>query len=176
MEQENVTQKSRHELQGLADQVGEFIGYWGFKKVHGRIWTHLFLSEQPLDAAQIIERLGISKALVSISLKDLSEYHVISEVGRSARGTTLYTANPQIAEVILNVLRQREKQMLAKIQLAHRGLKELPELARAAAGVSDTRLAQIEEMIDFAVQSLDQMLGLKMIDLGPLQTFGSSTT
>ena len=88
------------ELDALAEQVGEFIQYWGFKKVHGRIWTHLWLSDHPLDAGDLGKRLQISKALVSMSIADLLEYDVIQEVGRGEQGTTLYRSNPDQTQVI----------------------------------------------------------------------------
>ncbi len=96
------------ELEDLADQIGEFIHYWGFKRIHGRIWTHIYLAAKPLDAADLVRQMKISKALVSISLRELIDFEVIEEVGKSSRGTHLYRANPDILKVILSVLRQRE--------------------------------------------------------------------
>ena len=45
------------ELDELAEFVGEFIQYWGFKRIHGKIWAHLFLSEVPLDATTLVSSL-----------------------------------------------------------------------------------------------------------------------
>ena len=84
------------ELEDLAHQIGEFMEYWGFKKVHGQIWCHLFLSSTPLDASELMSRLGISKALVSISLKELLKYEVIRESGKSDRGTRCYQATEDV--------------------------------------------------------------------------------
>ncbi|MGA3762246.1 ArsR family transcriptional regulator, partial [Bacillus velezensis] len=84
------------ELEDFAEQIGQFIEYWGFKRVHGRLWVHLMLSEAPLDASQLIRRLRVSKALVSMSLGDLLEYDVIEEAGKSARGTQLYRAREDV--------------------------------------------------------------------------------
>lgn len=103
------------EMEDVASQIGEFIEYWGFKNVHGRIWTHLFLAETPLDASDIVERLCISKALVSMSISDLLEYEVIQFAGKSERSTVLYKANPNVTSVIVNVLRKRERRMLSRI-------------------------------------------------------------
>ena len=59
--------ESLQQLNKLADEVGELVYNWGLKRVHGRIWTHLFLSNRPLDASDLVKRLDISKALISIS-------------------------------------------------------------------------------------------------------------
>lgn len=163
--------KVKPELEDLADQVGEFIAYWGFKRVHGRIWTHLYLSAQPMDAADLIERLGISKALVSISIKDLLDHEVICEAGRSDRGTILYKANEQVTDVITNVLRRREKRMMSRIQAAQKLVKELPAAEKRAAGLNEAKIADLTKMIDFASDSLDQVLALQTVDLSHMKPF-----
>ncbi|MEZ4872113.1 MAG: hypothetical protein R2827_07680 [Bdellovibrionales bacterium] len=43
----------------------------------------MYLSSTPLDATMLIDRTGSSKALVSISLKELLYYGVIVEVPKS---------------------------------------------------------------------------------------------
>lgn len=113
------------ELEDVVNQIGEFTQHWGFKNVHGRIWVHLFLTSEPLDAADLIERLKISKALVSMSINDLIDYDVIQANGKSSRGSTLYRANPDVISVIENVLRKRERHMLSRISTATRLLKKL---------------------------------------------------
>ncbi len=142
----------------LASLVGDFIQYWGFKNVHGRIWTHLYLSKTPLDALEIRKRLKISKALVSLSVHDLMHYNVIKEVGKSPRGTILYTANSDLHEAIFNVLRTREERMVARIQGACRLLQAVPDTDRSAVGIDADRLNMMSEIITSAKDSLDLFL------------------
>src|ERR1700730_8342606 len=94
------------ELEELAGEVGDFICYWGFKKIHGRLWTHIYLATLPVDAGQLMQRLKVSKALISLYLHDLLKYDVIIESGKSTRSTQTYVANPEVLDVILNVLRR----------------------------------------------------------------------
>jgi DNA-binding transcriptional regulator GbsR (MarR family) len=145
-------------LDELAHQVGEFIAYWGFKRVHGRLWTHLYLSAHPMDAAQFIQRLGISKALVSMTLADLLKHGVIRPAGKSPRGTDLFEANPDTTQVILNVLRSREKPMLEKIQSAYQGLSQVPEL-------SPDRQKSLGILIQSAQDALESILKLSTVEL-----------
>ena len=147
------------ELEDVANQIGGFIEYWGFKNVHGRIWLHLFLAPEPLDAADLIERLGISKALVSMSISDLLEYEVIQIAGKSARATITYCSNPDITTVITNVLRKRERRMLSRISSSVRLLKTLPP--EAGKLVSKDRLDHLVDLVKVAEDSLDGMLMLK---------------
>src|SRR5512141_745086 len=63
-----------------ADQVGALMELWGFRRQLGRIWTVLFLSEHPLAAPELCERLGISTGLLSMSLAELRSWGVVRGV------------------------------------------------------------------------------------------------
>jgi DNA-binding transcriptional regulator GbsR (MarR family) len=153
------------ELEELASEVGEFICYWGFKKVHGRIWTHIYLSDQPLDAGQLMKRLKVSKALISLSLNDLLKYDVILEAGKSSRGTQTYLPNPDVLEVIMNVLRRRERKMLTKTETSHKMLCALSEESQRRARLHKDRVADLGNMIHQAQNALSSLLELAKVDL-----------
>ena len=153
------------ELEDLAAEVGEFICYWGFKKIHGRIWTHIYLSREPLDAGQLMVRLGVSKALISLSLNDLQRYDVIQDGPKSARGTQTYFANPDVLDVILNVIRRRERKMLARADQSHRLLSALNPDIQARAGVDLDRIESLGVIIGQAQNALTSLLELATVDL-----------
>ncbi|MBX3022351.1 MAG: hypothetical protein KF799_11820 [Bdellovibrionales bacterium] len=153
------------ELEDLANEVGDFICYWGFKKIHGRLWTHIYLSNDPLDAGQLMQRLRVSKALISLSLNDLLRYDVIIENGKSARGTQTYVGNPDVLDVILNVLRRRERKMLAKAETSHRMLTSLSPERQNRASLHSERVAALGRMIHQAQNALSSLLELATVDL-----------
>ena len=160
------------ELEDVANQVGGFIEYWGFKNVHGRIWAHLFLSPHALDASQIMERLSISKALTSISLSELLEYEVIEVAGKGDRGSVLYRANPDLTAVITNVLRGRERRMLCRISAAARTLRELPPKGNSRTkrvALDSDRINCLTGMIEQAEQCLDGFLAMSKVDFSSLE-------
>lgn len=142
------------QLDALAEKVGIFIEFWGFKKIHGKIWTLLFLSPVPLDATTLVKRLRVSKALVSFSIHDLLEYSVIEEVARGRGRTILYRAVPDVTTVILNVLRLREKKMIAQVNEAMATLQKAVVAPEAANWVSDIQTQKLKEMVDSADHSL----------------------
>jgi DNA-binding transcriptional regulator GbsR (MarR family) len=150
--------KNLPELEEFASQVGSFMEYWGFKKVHGQIWCHIYLSSQALDASELMKRLNISKALVSISLKELLDFEVIEEVGKSARGTRLYKAREDLRATILDTLRRRERKMMARIMGAFSLLEKLDETELQAHKIEQQRLAFLGLMIRMVDMSLDQMI------------------
>lgn len=153
------------ELEDLANEVGDFICYWGFKKIHGKIWSHIFLAEQPVDAGQLMQRLGVSKALISLSLNDLLRYDVIKESAKSSRGTQTYIANPDVLDVILNVLRRRERKMLAKAETSFKMLSSLNSDSLKRAQLNTERIQAIGVMISQAQNALLSFLELSTVDL-----------
>lgn len=159
-EVDNMT-KVPPELSELVNQVGNFIEYWGFKNVQGRLWAHLWLSSEPLDAGDLMKRLGISKALVSISMKEMLEYEVVQEVGKSERGTILYRANPDKEMVILNVLRRRERMMMSRISSAFQLLEKMNSIDKKYYRISEAQMDGMGEMIKNVEMLLDILLAME---------------
>ena len=97
----------------LSQTIGDFIRYWGFRRIHGQIWTQIFLSQKALSGAELTRSLKVSKALVSPALKELLKHKLIFEQRIDAK-TKAYTANPDVLGVIRNVLVRREAQLIKK--------------------------------------------------------------
>lgn len=159
----------------LALEVGRFMRYWGFKVIHGRIWTHIYLSQTPLDAGTLIERFKLSKALMSLSLHDLLRSHVILEGPKSPKGTQTYVANPEVLNVILNVLKRREKPMLAEIKAAHERLTAATQARPEDSQVHPARLNQLGQMIHQAQVTLEAILEVSHLDLRAWRIFNEKT-
>jgi len=155
-------------LHELAEKIGGFIEYWGFKKIHGIIWTHVYLSPSPLSAGDLIARLKISKALVSLSLSDLIHYGLIVQTPESAdRKTKHYRATPDVFASIKNILETRETPMLQEIQSRFDTLH-----AKAPEGsVSKERLEDLGRMIEGANEGLRNLLLLASVDPSFLSAF-----
>lgn len=100
----------------LGRAVGDFIRYWGFRRIHGEIWTHLFLSQQPLSGADLVKNLKVSKALISPAIRQLEKYRLIRKVSSEDPREKRYVAESDYLVVIKSVLMQREAPMLSEIQ------------------------------------------------------------
>ncbi len=152
--------KKSPEIDNLCELVGEFIQYWGFKNIHGKIWFHLFLSQTPLDAKNLMEKLSISKALVSISIRDLLIYDVILEHGLSPDGTRTYVANSDVKAVVERVLRGREKVMMAKIKGSFQNLKQVSSVELSEQDIQSKRLKELEKLIGKGDKMLNTVMAI----------------
>lgn len=159
---EDLKDQLTHDVDKLAETIGEFIRYWGFKKIHGKIWCLLFLSDEPLDASQLIEKTGVSKALMSQSLAELLEYKVVVVLDESKKKKR-YITNQNILSVITSVLRQREQLILGDIMKNFRKVDSFNIDQLKVVGVKPERLCQLGRMISFAEKFLTSMLRFESI-------------
>ena len=150
------------DLDKLALKVGSFMEYWGFKKVHGQIWTHLFLSRTPLDATTLGKRLGVSKGLVSLAVKDLLQYQVIQKSSKGLKRTVYLVANPQVYKVICGVLMQRERKILEEVLGQVRVLREQPGSGPGSEMISSQRLEELESMTETAKDFVDLLIASEL--------------
>lgn len=120
-----MSNEKSEKLNQVVTDIGHFIEYWGFRKIHGKVWGLVYLSETPISTPDIVERLGVSKALVSGAINELLKYELIERVGQVKHGGITYRSSNDLAQVVKNVIRQRELVLLSKIE---ENLKDLSKL------------------------------------------------
>jgi DNA-binding transcriptional regulator GbsR (MarR family) len=106
-------------LKKLSVRVGHFIRYWGFRKIHGQIWTVIYLHKESLSGNEICELLNVSKALMSPALKQLEAEGLIRQIQSENSKTKRYQAEDDVEKIIKGVLRRREKPMMDMIQKSY---------------------------------------------------------
>ena len=142
-------------LRNLSLSIGDFIRYWGFRRVHGAVWTQLYLSPTPLSGTDLARKLKLSKSLVSPALSELQTWKLIFEVESPDEKTKLYSAEPDFNAVIKHVLRQRESRLLGRI-VAH--FDQLNRDKKSSDLTENRRMRQLETMISSAQLMLDLIL------------------
>lgn len=147
----------------VATKIGEFIDYWGFKKIHGRIWTLMFLAEEPVDANYLIKNLGVSKALISMSLKELIQYKVVFPI-KEKRSTQHYIANPDVIDAVTEVLINREAKMLLDIRTACELLSRV-DRGQLGHNATDARVKGLLGLVKKADNLLKAFIKFKSINL-----------
>lgn len=125
----------------LADHVGDFIRYWGFRRIHGQIWTLLYLHSDPLGPTELAERLGVSKALISSALEELLEHELIEELAvPNNKKAKLFQACEDVIGVIQKVLKKRELKIVAS---AEKAALEMQRTLESKTPYDADRLAQV---------------------------------
>ncbi|MCS6838486.1 MAG: hypothetical protein NZ480_06520 [Bdellovibrionaceae bacterium] len=151
-----TSKKFPPELIQLANSVGQFIQYWGFKELHGQIWCLVYLSEQPLSGQDLAHALGMSKASISLAIQELVFYEVIFPVRRGRGNTLYYQSNPHIYEVICHILKNRELKLIHTSAQALAKLNALPTSCRPQ--LNSDHLKELETMISKATTFLEFLI------------------
>lgn len=112
----------------VCDAVGAFIEYWGFKSIHGRVWTLLALRARPMAQAEIAATLGVSRSLISGAVAELVSHGLVRATGEHRNAP--YEAVMDFWPTIADVLRGREWMLLERARMALEGAIE--EVERAA--------------------------------------------
>jgi hypothetical protein len=95
---------------------------------------------------------------VSISLKELLDFGVLEEAGKSARGTRLYRAREDLGATILDTLRRRERKMMSRILAASSLLEKLDDEELSRHGLERRKILFLGSLIRMVNQSLDHMI------------------
>ncbi len=100
----------------VCDSIGEFIAYWGFKSIHGKLWTLLALRRQPQTQIALAQTLGVSRSLVSGSIAELQRFGLVRPV--SDHRNAPFEAVVDVWPTIADILRTREWMLVESVRLA----------------------------------------------------------
>jgi DNA-binding transcriptional regulator GbsR (MarR family) len=94
----------------MLDGLGQLADYFGFSKVMGQLYGTLLLNGGPLSLDELMARLDISKASVSMTMRSLELLGMVRQVwvrGVSGR-RKYYEAETDFWQIITNILSGRE--------------------------------------------------------------------
>lgn len=144
----------------MIDGLGQLSDYFGLSKVMGQLYGALLLSAEPLSLDDLMERLSISKASVSMNMRTLEHMGMVRQVwlrGRSGR-RKYYEAETDFIQIITNILSGREMRDVDRAlhvldentRLLSEGKPEMNDSDQATADLYLERIAQMRTMFRFA--------------------------
>jgi DNA-binding transcriptional regulator GbsR (MarR family) len=163
----------------LSDAVGRLMEFWGFKRHMGRIWALLYLSDEPLGANELRDKLQLSAGSVSMCLNELLRWGVIKKVWIHGQRRDFFVAEGNLWKMISRVFRERELvEVLEAIAAMESALASLDDKlsARDAAvkARAQTQKARIDKLLDLARigrMLIQGLLDTARIDALPLAKF-----
>lgn len=135
------------ELRELVSKIGLFAQHCGFKEIHGRIWSYVFLAKEPVDSTTLVRRLNVSKALVSLALKDLRKTEMILTADKVEGRKIFFRPNPNVHKIISQVLEKREKKLVQGIQSAYQTVRAL-DCSTPNVDIDSKKLEELGDMIE----------------------------
>lgn len=168
----------------VAEAVGALMELWGFKRQLGRAWAVLFLSDAPLAAPDLCDRLQISTGLLSMTLAELRRWGVVRAVEVAGDRKEHWEAETNVWRLVTRVLRERETEAVrAALATFERALEEvrgaladLDPAVKAEARFKLRRLEQLVELSRGALHVLRLLVHSARADLGPLRALSEAFT
>ena len=129
------------------EAVGSVIGFWNFKRNHGRVWALLYLRDVALTAAEVQDTLALSKGAASMITRELEAWGVVRRVRAEDETHFRFEAETDLMAMIGRVLREREAALVGKVKI---DLEEAEALAEGAAPEVRRRLARLTSLASLA--------------------------
>lgn len=140
----------------MLDGLSQLADYFGFSKVMGQLYGTLLLSPGPLSLDDMMDRLSISKASVSMNMRTLEHMGMVRQVwvrGGSGR-RKYYEAETDFWQIITNLFSGRE---MRDVERAINVLNENKEqLKEAVKGMS----AEEAELATLYIERMNQLQAL----------------
>ncbi len=131
--------------------LGRLARFFGFSDVMGRLYGTLLLSPEPLSLDELAERLQISKGSVSMNMRALERWGMAHEVWMRGERKKFYEAEPDLWQVIRNVVSGRERR---EVQVALEVLHDSVDKLKSA---EDQLTAEEKALSDFYLMRMDDL-------------------
>lgn len=161
--------------QNFVQHFGEMGSRWGINRTVGQIYALLVISEDPLNADQLAEGLGLSRSNVSMSLKELHAWNLLRPIHIAGDRKDYFTTPDDVWEIARTLIEERRKReidptlsMLRNTLLAEaKGETNEDEYALQ-------RMQEMHDLIELMVTWMNEMQTLKSSRIAKLLKLGSS--
>ena len=139
-----------------------------------RLWSILYLSDRPLSAPELQDRLQLSSGAVSMTLNELMRWGVVKKVWLQGERRDHYAAEGNFWKMISRVFNERERvEVLDAIDVMEDAIEFLKRKAEEPGARSRARFQEerVRELLDLArlgKQLLDTLVKDAKVDGSPL--------
>lgn len=155
---------------------GDLGSQWGVNRSVAQIHALLYLSEQPLNAEEIAETLGLARSNVSNSIKELLSWQLIHRVSTLGDRRDFFAAETDIWEMVTRIAKGRK---VREVDPAEAALKAATAEADADAAVSKVARERLHAMLAFVTTMSrwhDEMIRMPKLTLMTFIKMGSKVT
>jgi len=133
----------------FVQQWGALGTAWGISRTMAQIHALLLLSPTSMTADDILEELGISRGNVSMSLKSLLEWGIVTKEYKAGERKEFFVAEKDIYRVATQVAQERRKRELEPVIHMLESIKKMEDKAVDKAKVKEMK-SMTKQLLDFA--------------------------
>ena len=151
---------------------GEMGSRWGINRTVGQIYALLFLSEHPLNAEQIVHKLGFSRSNVSMGLKELQSWNLVHLKHLPDDRRDYFATPDDLWEIVRTLIAERKKREIDPTLTKLRAL-EMESSATDADAHALHKIAELRQLVELLTGWYDDMNRLETDRLVQLLALGS---
>lgn len=156
-----LTDPNEAELHEAQDRFIELWGAmgssWGIQRSMAEVHALLFIVGEPLNTDEIMERLQISRGGVSMSLRALVEWGVVSRVHKRGERKEYFEAEQDVWQMFRIILRERKRREVDPVLSALSSCRyEDSDGATSAADAVDAHNRRVDDMMEF-IELIDSL-------------------
>ena len=151
---------------------GEMGGHWGMSRSMAQIFALLYLSEQALNANDMVAALGISRSNVSAGLKELQSWRLVQVLHRPGDRHDYFATSQDLWPVLRTLAQEKRRRELEPTLLFLRAALQ-EDSPDAATRHARNRMREMHDLIDLFNTWLDDMQKLAPDTLERLMRQGS---
>ena len=152
---------------------GEMGSRWGINRTVGQIYAVLFLSEAPLNAEEIVEKLGFSRSNVSMGLKELQAWNLVRLKHLPDDRRDYFTTPDDLWEIVRTLVNERKKREIDPTLTKLREL-QLQRPASAEDKHAHRRIGELAALIELLTGWYDDVNKLETERLVQLLSLGAA--
>jgi DNA-binding transcriptional regulator GbsR (MarR family) len=154
-------------------QWGDLGGKWGVNRSVAQIHALLYVSERPLTAEEIAEKLGLARSNVSNSIKELQAWNLIRRVPIKGDRREHFEAETDPWQVFTRIAAGRKEREIDPAVAALRACRAEAADDKAVHPVAQARLNALLEFVDTMDRWYGQMKSVPVAQLRALVRLGA---
>lgn len=159
-------------LQSFVLHFGEMGSRWGINRTVGQIYALLFAASEPLNADQIMEKLGFSRSNVSMGLKELQTWNLVRLVHKPGDRRDYFTTPDDIWAIVRTLAEERKKREVdPTLSMLRELLMQTP--ANADESHAQNRMREMHDLIELLTRWYGDVQGLDTDRLVMLLSLGA---
>lgn len=162
-------------IQAFVLHFGEMGSRWGINRTVGQIYALLYVSAEPLCADVIVDALGISRSNVSMGLRELQAWNLVTLRHVPGDRRDFFVAPEDVWQIFRTLAEERKKREVDPTLSVLRDLL-MVEPRTDAERHAHSRLAEMHGLIEQVTNWYDDVKTLDAGRLASLLSLGSKVT
>lgn len=132
---------------------GEMGSLWGINRTMAQVHALLYISPEPLSANDIMKELQISRGNVSMALRELIAWGIVSRVHIKGERREFYTTEKDVWQLFRIIARERKKREIdPTISVLRECATELDQLPDSEANYEREKLKNLLDFFETGVE------------------------